>query len=387
MANKKFYFNLDLVNNKALNVATPTARTDGAPKGYVDDSLSTAVTDLEGQISSLTSASQASLDTAIDDLNAAILAAKNEVRTEIQGILNGLPPRQACKVISTSAITLSGTQTIDGVSLMVGDRVLVAGQGGSTSSAHINNGIYVVSAGAWTRAADADSSEETIPGMFVPVNEGSSYGDTQWFLLTDGVITPGTTPQRYDRYGASDAVVAGDGLERDGNVLSVKSADTDQLSVSASGVGVVPSFIAYLLDLANSTGNLATNRITGLLAYIRGVKLNEFAAPDGDVSLSGNKITNLAAPVDSTDAATKGYIDAKVGNRFYSTLIGNNSATSFTVTHSLDSKQVIVQVYSDATGATVEADVVRTTANAVSVSFDGVTPANDEFRVLVALAG
>lgn len=84
-------------------------------------------------------------------------------------------------------ITLSGTQTIDGVAVVTGDRVLVNGQ-----TAAQNNGIYVVATGAWSRAGDANTAAK-LAGAIVPVREGTVGGGSLWqtsFLPTD---TLGTT--------------------------------------------------------------------------------------------------------------------------------------------------------------------------------------------------
>ena len=59
------------------------------------------------------------------------------------------------KAASTANLTLSGTQTVDGIALVAGDRILAKDQ--TTTSA---NGIYVVAAGAWARALDQDSWAE-----------------------------------------------------------------------------------------------------------------------------------------------------------------------------------------------------------------------------------
>jgi hypothetical protein len=92
-------------------------------------------------------------------------------------------------------IALSGTQTIDGVPLAVGNRVLVKDQ--TTAS---ENGIYIVASGSWTRATDANTSALMIPQMVVRVAEGTVNGGnsgfnagTEWVLVTNGAITLGTT--------------------------------------------------------------------------------------------------------------------------------------------------------------------------------------------------
>jgi len=101
------------------------------------------------------------------------------------------------RVATTGNITLSGAQTIDGVSVVATNRVLVLAQ---TNAAE--NGIYAVAAGAWSRTTDFDSSGEVVTGSYVPVMEGDTQ-EGAWVLVTQGTITPGTTPQvwrifRYD---------------------------------------------------------------------------------------------------------------------------------------------------------------------------------------------
>lgn len=84
-------------------------------------------------------------------------------------------------------LTLSGTQTIDGVALVAGDRILAKNQ---TTSA--NNGIYVVAAGAWTRATDADTSGE-LAGAIVRVQQGTTNGGRRYTTSFKGTDTLGTT--------------------------------------------------------------------------------------------------------------------------------------------------------------------------------------------------
>lgn len=82
---------------------------------------------------------------------------------------------------TTANITLSGAQTIDGVSAVAGNRVLVKDQ--STAS---QNGIYVVAASTWSRATDFDTNvnNEVDLGASVWVSGGTVNGGTQWTLTT-----------------------------------------------------------------------------------------------------------------------------------------------------------------------------------------------------------
>jgi phage-related tail fiber protein len=88
---------------------------------------------------------------------------------------------------TTANITLSGTQTIDGVAVIAGDRVLVKNQ-----SAPANNGIYVVSASTWSRAADASTSA-LVAAEVVSITSGTANGGSVWTNDFKGTDTLGTT--------------------------------------------------------------------------------------------------------------------------------------------------------------------------------------------------
>jgi hypothetical protein len=89
------------------------------------------------------------------------------------------------RTVSTYNISLSGIQTIDGVTLSAGDRVLVNGQ---TNAAY--NGVYIVASGAWARASDANSILELVPGFTVFVDPGATtYGETGWLMTGTSLTT------------------------------------------------------------------------------------------------------------------------------------------------------------------------------------------------------
>ncbi|MFN9958910.1 MAG: hypothetical protein ACK55I_37945, partial [bacterium] len=115
--------------------------------------------------------------------------------------------------------TLSGAQTIDGVSVIAGDRVLVKDQ---TTGA--DNGIYVCAAGAWSRSDDANVSADVTSGMFVFVEEGTVNGDNGYVLTTNNPITLGTTALTFTQFSGAGQVTAGAGLTKTGNTLNVGTA-------------------------------------------------------------------------------------------------------------------------------------------------------------------
>ena len=117
-----------------------------------------------------------------------VLATREYVDNSIVTALNRLDYKQSVRAATTASITLSGVQTIDGVALAAGDRVLVKNQSNA-----VDNGLYVVAAGAWKRATDADENSEVTPGLTVTVESGAAQADSVWQLVTDGTIVLGTT--------------------------------------------------------------------------------------------------------------------------------------------------------------------------------------------------
>jgi len=121
--------------------------------------------------------------------------------------------KNSVRAATTGAITLSGTQTIDGVSVVAKERVLVKDQGTGSE-----NGIYRVSASTWTRALDADAANEVTSGMQVHVSEGSVNGDTIFELTTNDPITIGSTALVFTSLSGGTASYAND--EIDARILS-----------------------------------------------------------------------------------------------------------------------------------------------------------------------
>lgn len=104
-----------------------------------------------------------------------------------QGVNAGAAVKVPVKTATTANITLSGLQTIDGVALADGDRVLVKNQTDGTE-----NGIYEADSGDWTRTPDFDGVFDVVKGTFVYVTNGSTTVGF-WYVTTSDPITPGTT--------------------------------------------------------------------------------------------------------------------------------------------------------------------------------------------------
>src|ERR1043166_9230673 len=92
------------------------------------------------------------------------------------------------RVATTANINLNGLQTIDGVLVVADDRVLVKDQ-----TTHANNGIYIASAGTWSRAIDFDGADEVVKGTLIYINDGNVNGGKSSYVTSDDPIIPGTS--------------------------------------------------------------------------------------------------------------------------------------------------------------------------------------------------
>jgi phage-related tail fiber protein len=217
----------------------------------------------------------------------------------------GLDVKDAVRAATTASITLNATQTVDGVALIAGDRVLVKDQ--STASA---NGIYVVAAGAWTRAVDADSSAKVTPGMFTFVEEGTVNADTGWVLTTNSTITLGTTSLAFTQFSGAGQVTAGAGLTRTGNTLDIGAGTGIQ--INADDVALTGQALAF--------HNLATNGLVARTASntvaARSVAgtANRVTVTSGD-GVAGNPTVDIASTyVGQATITTLGTITTGVWN-------------------------------------------------------------------------
>ena len=178
---------VDVNNSRIVNITDPTQAQDAATKGYVD------------------------------------------------AVKQALDIKDSVRVATTANITIASDlnvgDTIDGVTLADGDRVLVKDQ--STGS---ENGIYTAGTTP-ARATDANTSAEVTSGMFCFVEEGTVNGDNGFVLTTNDTITLDTTALTFVQFSGAGQIVAGDALSKSGNTLNVNDdnitleVNTDQLRI------------------------------------------------------------------------------------------------------------------------------------------------------------
>ena len=280
-----------------------------------------------------------------DPTNATDAANKQYVDAAVVGI----DWKQSVKAATTANITLSGTQTVDGVALSAGDRVLVKDQ-----STGANNGIYVVSASTWSRSTDADTDAEVTASFAVFVEQGTVNADSGWVLTTDGTITIGSTALTFTQFTGLGQVTAGDGLTKTGNTLNVVGT-SNRITANADSIDIASTYVGQ--SSITTLGTITTGTWNGTTIAVAN-------GGTGSTTASGAR-TNLS----STSFALPQKYAASVGG-----------STSIPVTHNLGTTDVVVKTY--LSGAEVECDVTATDANTVTLGF-AVAPSAGSIRVVV----
>jgi hypothetical protein len=186
--------------------------------------------------------------------------------SQLQANQVGLDWKSEADVATTTNITLSGTQTIDGVDVVSGDVVLVKNQTDASQ-----NGLYVVaSSGAWTRTVDT-STADAINHATTFVKTGTAWGITQW-TVSGPVETLGTDAVTWVQTNALAGVTAGVGLVKNGNTLNINlGAGIVELPDDEVGIDLYdPSTSALILSDDGSSRSTATNARLHLLLDLAG---------------------------------------------------------------------------------------------------------------------
>ena len=182
-------------------------------------------------------------------------------------LAQGYKWKEPVRAASTANLTLSGAQTIDGVSVVANDRVLVKTQ--STAS---QTGIYVAAAGAWTRATDFDANSELL-GASVFVSEGTSQGNTVWVMSTDAPITINTTALTFVQSNAGTSYSQGNGILISGNTISVDPAVTARKASGTIGDGTSTT-LTFTHNLNTQDVVVSVREVSGNAVVIADVVAN-----------------------------------------------------------------------------------------------------------------
>lgn len=192
-----------------------------------------------------------------DPASAQDAATMGWVQVQVSNAAAGIDSKPSVRAIAVANITLSGTQTIDGVYVVAGDRVLAQNQLTATA-----RGVYVVAAGAWARAVDADATGEITPGATWFVEEGTTYGASTWRCANTGTITLGSTSITITQLAASTTYTNGNGLDLAGNSFSVKVVASGGITVGAGGIQVDTAIVARKYSTSIGNGSLTSIAVT-----------------------------------------------------------------------------------------------------------------------------
>jgi|688.fasta_scaffold00107_118 hypothetical protein len=261
LSNKTLGSNLDAGTHRITNLSDPSSSSDAATKAYVDS------------------------------------------------YAEGLHIHASAVAATTTNISIANDlmvgDTIDGVNLASGNRVLVKNQ---TNAAE--NGIYEVQpSGSALRAADFDAPAEVNGGDFIFVTGGNANDNTGWVQTSTGVVTIGTDPITFTQFSGAGTYLAGNGLDLNGNTFEIDE------TVVATRTWVGEELDAHV-DLESGvhgvTGDVVgtsdtqtlTNKTLGS-GTVLGANLD---------ATNTYKVTNLVDPTSNQDAATKKYVDDEVSD-------------------------------------------------------------------------
>ena len=447
---------------QALSDAAAAQSAADAAQGDATQALSDAAAAQSAADAAQGDATQALADAATAQGAAdAAQADVDALDTRVGALETGVSWKESVRATTTANITLSGEQSVDGIYVVDGDRVLVKNQTDATE-----NGIYVVvDAAAWTLAADADTFAK-VRGAAVFVEEGQTYQNqvfvlasdidsparqvadsTDSYVFTEGGESSYAFLSEIDGTGSSQIKVAGTVTSTENVVLVMRTFGSDgnwyvaESAVITAGTNVAvdvdfspedlvpetsgslvfgPTFQAQGFDLNIKLATATADTVSWVLAvtdetgpegeyaWVKMAALSDIQAGQGlikegaqlrvaldyaTIEFSGSSIQVMDAGITAAKLAENavdletnvvtGVLPAANGGALrYAETIGDNAASSFVVTHNLNTADVSVTVKETATGDIVIPDVEITSVDSVTVSFAAV-PGTDTYRVIV----
>jgi hypothetical protein len=275
--------------------------------------------------------------------------AGNEIAriSDLQALSSGLDWKQAVNVLADVNVPLTGSTplTVDSHTLSDGYRVLLTAQ-----STPIENGIYnlAISGGTYelTRSLDADTDAE-LKGAAVFVMEGNTYGSTSW-VQSNHYIT-NFTGQDWVQFSGQGTYTGSNSIYLDGNSINVVADGDRGLNIDGDGT------------------------------YVK--------IGDGIQFVGGNVSINPGTGFDTTSGALE-FASGYGVRKYTDEITGDNSTDSFAITHNLGTRDVTVQIYQssgtpDTQWQDVEADIVRTSTNAVTISFASAPTNTTTYNVVI----
>jgi len=311
---------VDAIEN-AVGLAADGTFVSYSGTNYLDSttSMTTADVALDSAIKAVSDVADAAVEKAGDTMGGTLNMSSNRItnlpspsddadaatKGYVDATASGLDVKASVRVATTANLDFNtgfaNGQTIDGVAIATGDRILIKDQ---TNGAQ--NGIFVVEAsGQPTRAADFDTDDEVSSGAFTFVEEGSSQANNGYVLVNADPVSVGSTAMVFEQFSGAGQIEAGAGIKKNGNELF--------LSFGAGVVELPSDEIG--LDLASDSGmmlsvdgsNASTDTAATLQLKLDGATLTKSASGVRvassvitDISTLQSDATSLQSELDAT---------------------------------------------------------------------------------------
>lgn len=268
--------------------------------------------------------------------------------------------------------TATGTDNIDGVNLVLGNRVLVKNQ-----TTTFQNGIYSVTtagsigvAGVLTRTTDANSSAEFKTGDSIFVTSGTVNTSTTWAYTGVDSPTIGTTAITYAQTAGQGTVTAGNGIAVTGLSVAIDTSVTVDKTTSQTLTNKTltsPTLTTPSLGAATATtinGNTLTTgtyTLTGTAA-----KTLNFT---NTITLSGTDSTTMTFPTTSATIARTDAAQTFTGTQTFATIA---AATNSSINVSSGSYNTI-QTYTPSAAGTATLDLSKGNVHHITMPAGNIT--------------
>lgn len=187
------------------------------------------------------------------------------VQTQLNALQTGMFWKAAVRVATTTAGTLATSfengDTVDGVTLVTGDRILIKDQAAATE-----NGIYVINAsGAPTRATDFDAGADNLAGATVSVQEGTTNGEKKFTCSTNNPITIGVTNIDFVEAGGTTYIGTSNRITITGNQIDISNSYVGQSTITTLGTITAGVWNGTAIDY-NYIATMTSAQLAGIVS-------------------------------------------------------------------------------------------------------------------------